>query len=156
MTQNPVVEAVADQFRRSLLMMENAVRAYPAQEWRRGDLAYLRPAGLAYHLVDTLDFYTCDTPPEAYRGKPLCPDWETAADEELPTQAQVLDYLAEMKARLAAWLETTDLLAPDTARPWTGPNTLGRALYLLRHNQHHISELYIELTRRGLSCPEWE
>ena len=68
----------------------------------------------------------------------------------------MLGYLARVNARLETWLAATDFLAPETVYPWTGASVLSRAMYLLRHCQHHVAELYLELTRRGLPCPEWE
>jgi len=149
-------QALSDQFRRTLVMFENAVRAYPAEEWRRGDLPYLRPSGLAYHMVETMAFYVSGQPADTFNWAQLEVDWETADSENLPDQAALLNYLAVVKPTLETWLAQTDFTAPETSYPWTGPNVLGRAMYLLRHNQHHVSELYLELTRRGLPCPDWE
>ena len=33
------------------------MEAFTPQEWRRGDMRYLRPAGLALHVVETIEFY---------------------------------------------------------------------------------------------------
>jgi hypothetical protein len=48
-----------------------------------------------------------------------------------------------------------EILAPETAFPWTGEARLGRALYLLRHHHSHLGELNAELRHRGLPRAEW-
>jgi hypothetical protein len=156
MNADSINQSLADQFRRTILMFENAVRAYPASEWRRGDLPYLRPAGLAYHLADTMAFYISGRPDDPSGWEQLGMDWETPDADALPDQAILLGYLGRVKTRLETWLAESDFLAEECLYPWTGPNVLGRAMYLLRHNQHHVAELYLELHRRGLPCPEWE
>lgn len=156
MGHDRLVHAVADQFRRTLIMFREAVRAFPAKEWRSGDLDYLRPAGVAYHVVEAIDFYAGDVPVDQFPwGKRFGVDWETDQSERLPSQEQVLVYLSEAESKLEAWLESADLLAPEQAFPWTGPIRLARVVYLLRNTQHHVAEMSLELTRRGYTPPEW-
>jgi hypothetical protein len=53
-------------------------------------------------------------------------------------------------------LHSTDFLSQEQQFPYTGPIILGRAMYLLRHNQHHLAEMCLELTRRGFQSPGWK
>ena len=48
-----------------------------------------------------------------------------------------------------------DLMVPEAVFPWTGPVVLSRAIYILRNTQHHLSEMSLELTRRGYRSPDW-
>ena len=85
-------------------------------------------------------------------------DWEAATPEQLPTQEQVLIYLNEVQSEVEKWLikaSDSELLLPDVEYPWTGGSVLGRALYLLRHNQSHLGELNAELRRRELPRAKW-
>lgn len=157
MTENDTIRiALQDQFQRCQKMLEGALQNYPLEEWKRGDLAYLRPAGLAYHLIETIDYYISGLDGDHFPFGTLGSDCFTPDSAGLPDKEQTGTYLALVNSRLEAWLAETDFLAPETLHPYTGTTVLSRAMYLLRHCQHHISELYIELTRRGLPCPEWE
>ena len=88
-------------------------------------------------------------------------EWEDATPEQFPTREQVLEYMNEMQTRVEAWLKgmkDSDLLSPDTSfdsPPRMGGSVLGRAMYLLRHSQHHLGELNGELRRRELPRAEW-
>lgn len=157
MSQDEVARTVADQFRRTLGMFREAVLAFPADEWRSGELDYLRPAGIAYHLLETIDFYTGDQPADQFAwGGRFGVGWESRQPERLPDQQQVITYLDEMETKLAGWFAATDLTAAEERFPWTGPSVLGRAIYLLRNTQHHLAEMSLELTRRGCDSPDWK
>jgi hypothetical protein len=156
MNGDSLAEALDDQFRRSLAMLRDVTKVVPAAEWRRGDTDYQRPAGLAYHALETIDFYTSGLSAEEFPwGERYGADWEGSRSDLLPTQAQVVEYLDKMQARLTTWLSEHDLSDEELVYPWTGTTLAARALYLLRHTQHHVAELYLEHTRRGGSTPDW-
>lgn len=155
MTQG-LTECIEDQFGRALGMYRTAAEAFPEEEWRRGDTPYQRPAGLALHIVETIEFYVSDQPAAEFLwGRRFGVHWEAIDSEKLPEQPPLLDYLAEVEEKLELWLAKVDLLAPEAAYPWTGGRVIGRAMYVLRHTQHHLSELSLEPTRRGYPAPEW-
>jgi hypothetical protein len=149
-------EIVIRQYGRSWRMVEEAVAAFAPEEWRTGEVAYLTPARTAYHIVETAEFYSGDTPdgfPWAHR---FGFDWEAdVAAGELPTQEAILSYLADVRPKVEAWLEAADLMAPDPAFPWTGGTVLDRAHYLVRHTHHHVGEMWAEVKRRGHGLPDW-
>lgn len=156
MNKNALGQAIAGQFRRALKMFRQAVLAFPAQEWHVGELDYLRPAGLAYHALETIDFYTSDQPAAQFPwGNRFGVDWEEQRSELLPPQEDLIAYLDEIESKLAHWFKTVDLTAPEQSYPWTGVSKLERTLYILRHTHHHLAEMCLELTRRGYSGPEW-
>ena len=47
MSDNAVTGAVLDHYQRALTMLREAIMAFPSDEWRKGDIDYLRPAGVA-------------------------------------------------------------------------------------------------------------
>ncbi len=143
------------QFERSWRMVEEAVGAFSAEEWRTGEIDYLTPARLAYHILETAEFYSGETRENFSWGHRFGCDWEGAEREALPTQADVLAYLTEMRSRVEAWLAEVDLSAADAAFPWPGDTVLDRAVYLQRHTHHHIGELWSEIKRRGHDLPNW-
>ena len=70
----------------------------------------------------------------------------------------ILKYLDEVEAQVQSWLDglgDAGLLESETRCPWTGDYVLCRALYLLRHVQHHLAQMNTELRRRGIDRPKW-
>ena len=156
MSDNNVTEAIQDHYQRALRMFRETIMAFPEDEWRKGDIDYSRPAGVAYHVVEGMDFYTGELTPDKFPwGGRFDVDWEETNSERLPSQDQVITYLNEVEEKLEEWFRKTDLLAKETKFPWTGDTGLGRAIYNLRNIQHHVSEMSLELTRRGYKSPEW-
>jgi hypothetical protein len=157
MAQDRIAEALSDQFTRAWGMFREAVLAFPADEWRKGEMDYLRPAGVALHVVETADFYAGDQSADEFPwGGRFGVGWEDRRSERLPTQEQLIGYLDEVEKKVEAWLRSTDFLSQEQQFPHTGPIILGRAMYLLRHNQHHLAEMGLELTRRGFQGPGWK
>jgi hypothetical protein len=153
---SPMAEAMADQFMRSLAMLREAMMAFPAEEWRKGDTPYERPAGLALHIVESLHSYSALKPGEYAEDAGLDVNWEEKDSSKLPTQNKLLTYLDEVEENLACFLTDADLKATEELFRWTGSTMLSRTIYMLRHTQHHLSELCLELHIRGLQAPEWQ
>ena len=153
---SPQVEAMADQFVRTLTMFREAVKAFPAEEWAKGDTPYQRPAGLALHTVEAIQDYTALKPGESGRGRRFGVEWEDRESSRLPAQKALLVYLDEVDKELARFLTDADLMAPEELFRWTGSSLLSRAAYILRHTQHHLAEMCLELHRRGLAAPQWQ
>lgn len=156
MEANPLAEALADQFVRALAMFREAVEAFPAAEWCKGDTPYQRPAGLALHLVEAIDDYAVLKPGESGRGRRFNVDWEEKDSSKLPAQDELLAYLDEVEPRLAHLLASADLTAAEELFRWTGSTLLSRAAYTLRHTQHHLAEMCLELHRRRYQAPRWQ
>lgn len=139
-----------------MFKFRQVLETFPEVEWRQGESAYQRPAGLAAHFLETIDYYTSGLAADEFPwGKRLGLDWEDPCDEVLPSQRLILDYLSEMEARVVKWTGRTELLTLDTLHPYCGETILGRAVYLLRHCESHLAEINLELRRRGLLGPEW-
>jgi len=152
---SPQAEALADQFIRALTMFREAVKACPAQEWRKGEAACRRPAGLALHLVESMGSYSSLRAGEGEGGR-FDVDWEDKDASKLPSQEDLLSYLDHVEARWAGFLAEADLMAPEELFRWTGSTLLSRAAYVLRHTQHHVAEMCLELHTRGLKAPQWQ
>ena len=155
MEAGPQAEALADQFVRTLWMLREAIQAFPAEEWRKGDTPYQRPAGLALHVLASARDYCALKPGDAEPADRFA-DWEGKDSSKLPSQADMLAYQHEVAQRLAHFLTEADLMAAETQFRWTGSTLLGRAAYVLRHTQHHLAEMCLELHRRGLRAPQWQ
>jgi len=153
---NTMAEALADQFMRTLSMLREAMRAFPSEEWRKGDTPYQRPAGLALHIVESLQSYSVLKPGEYAEDAGLDVNWEEKDSSKLPGQEKLLTYLDEVEENLARFLAAADLKATEELFRWTGSTILSRAVFMLRHTQHHLSEMCLELHIRGLQAPEWQ
>ena len=151
---SPQAEALADQFLRAFMMLREAIQAFPEAEWRKGDTPYQRPAGLALHaLVSSRDYYALE-PGDAEMADRFA-DWEDKDASRLLSQAEMLAYVDEVAMKAAEFLATADLTAEETQFRWAGSTLLGRAAYVLRHLEHHMAEMCLELHRRGFKSPQW-
>lgn len=154
MNTNSTNAVLLRQFNRSWQMFEEVVRQFPAETWRSDEIDYQIPARKAYHIVEGADFLI-GTTPEFEWGYRFGGDWEGMKPEDLPSQEAMLTYLEEINPKVEAWLLDLDLMASDEAFPWPGGTLLDRALYLLRHNQHHIGELWAACKQHDLDLPKW-
>ena len=139
-------------------MYQDLVNNISDEHWKTGDIEYLTPAKLAYHVLDCADFYTEPKPKEYVWGHRFNIDWKKVTPEQLPTKEQTKTYLEELMKKVNNWLQglsDSDLLSPEKTFPWTGKTKLGRAIYLLVHCRQHIGEINAELRRRGLPRIKW-
>ncbi|MBT3341528.1 MAG: DinB family protein [Gemmatimonadetes bacterium] len=141
-----------------------AIEQIPPDHWRTGDIDYLIPARHALHVINTVHGYCRHEQAESWNGltdeffgRSL--DWEGTAADELPDQTQCLAYLEHVGDLTRAWLDglsDEEILSPQEAFPWTGPNLLSRMIYVIRHSQDHSGQLNAELRRRDLPRSAWE
>jgi hypothetical protein len=157
MGKTHVENSLLDHFERSLDMFRSAIQNCPEAEWKKGDMDYLRPAGVAYHVVETIQFYGSDIPVNRFDwgGRFGC-DWESPDSLKLPSQEQVLNYLDEAWVIAKKMISNVDPESEEKSYPWTGKILHSRFIYLLRHIQHHTAEMSLELKRRGYACPDWK
>jgi hypothetical protein len=153
---NPQAEAVADQFLRTLSMFRIAVSTFSEKAWREGDSHYQRPAGLALHIVQTIDFYSAIKPGDRSEDPLTQITWEERDAKKLPSQEELLGYLDTVEERLASFIAKSDFQADEKLFPWTGFTVLSRTQYNLRHAQHHLADMAMELQRRGFRPPDWQ
>lgn len=152
----PQAEALADQFLRALAMLRQAIQAFPAEEWRKGDTPYQRPAGWALHVLTSTDDYCALKPGQAGAHPRFDVYWEEKDSSKLPSQDELLAYLDQVERKLAGLLAQADLSQAETLFRWTGATLLSRLIYALRHTQHHLAEMCLELHRRGIPAPQWQ
>jgi len=149
---------LADQFERMWLMLREAISNCGDGEWKRdAGHWFLIPSRLAYHIIETVDFYSRESPPEMEWARRFGVDWETREAEKLPGREPMLDYLEEIRASLGGKLRSMsdEALLADQAFPWTGATVLERMIYTLRHSMFHLGQIQAELRRRGLKGADW-
>jgi len=154
MSQLTIGEVLARQYDRVWEMLRDAISQLSDEQWRTSDCEWLAPIRLAYHLVETAEFYRFDDPQEA--TEPL--NWDEGPTEALPSQAELLAYLDRVQSMVREWLTAGgegEWLRPDDKYEWTGGTRLDRAVYSLRHSQHHVGQINAELRRKGLRRGKW-
>lgn len=154
--ETPLVRSLTDQYDRLWLSMRDALTKCPDDLWRKSDVDWLIPARLAYHAIQACDFYS--RPTRDFNWNNLQSNWETSPPDQLPSRQKILDYQAHVAQQVKAWLldlGDTGLLTEETVFIWTGALILDRAIYSLRHAQHHLGQLNAELRRHNLPRGEW-
>ncbi|MFX0125147.1 MAG: DinB family protein [Candidatus Hodarchaeota archaeon] len=111
-----------------------------------------------YHLIETAEFYSRSTPLGMEWGKRIGINWKLDSEDEINdkkskiTKETLLIYLKEIEKKISDLLNNTndnDLFNTDG---FDNGNLyfIEKALYLLRHNMHHIGELNKAL--RDVNC----
>ena len=150
-----------DQFHKAISMVRFTVGEFDAEQWRTGISWFQTPARVAYHLVESLEFYFSgkrDGQEFTYGHRFGGPWWEMH-DEQLPDQAGVLAYLDDVEGRIEAAfasLDDADLDAPFELYDWSGSTLVGHYAYALRHTMHHQGALTVLATHHGHENESWQ
>jgi|TARA_Y100000031_G_C7906840_1_gene242028 hypothetical protein len=149
---------IAGQFEDVWDMFQEAIEAFPDERWRKGDVTYLTPARIAYHIIETIDYYGRQNIDTFVWGHRAGINWETAEQGDLPSRNETLAYFDDVREANGIWLcvlGTEGLLAEDVVFHDEGMTHLDRVLYMMRHTHQHLGELCAELRRNELSRPTW-
>lgn len=155
------------QFGATIDMLDNALRACPAQLWR-GRLYNERalPAEfaefwyVAYHTLFWLDFYLSDSaedfvPPAPFTLSEFDPAGQLP--ERVYSKDELQAYLEYSRTRCRTRIETLpDVMVPQRCRPeWPEMSVAELLLYNMRHVQEHAAQLSLFLGQNGDSAPGW-
>ena len=149
MATSIIAATLCAQFDRVWNTFRDALSRLDDEQFVAGDAEWCVPREQAYHIVETADFYASDCEPEGFAWGHY-----VATNKE-----QVLAYTEQIEAKVKQWLSKhsdEQLLEPQPICVWTGTTVLDRALYALRHIQHHTAQINLELRRRGLPDGEWQ
>ena len=153
-----LVRSIQKQFAAAWDMLTEAVNVTEDREWQTGNPPHLVPARLAYHVIQTADYYVHPELTEFDWAGRFSSDWETADAGDLPDRMSIMSYLHDVRLKVNAWLELhgdEGLLEPDADFMDEGMTHLDRALYVLRHTQHHLGEWFAVLRERCIPRPVW-
>jgi len=150
-----------DQFKRAISMLRFTIELFTPEEYLAGLDYFDTPARLAWHVVESLDFYFSGKA----RGRDFgfghrfggTPHWKLP-DEAMPSRADLLPYLDEVEARIdSAFSDLTDasLSAPFDLYDWSGRTILGHYIYAIRHTMEHHGQLCVIATRYGHAEESW-
>jgi len=159
MESNRIGKELSAQFERTHQMLIKTIESYQGPAWVVGKENYLVPARLAYHLVETIEYYLSDVSSEEFSwGGRFGGDWEGMPALDLPGQKEMIEYLGEMMTELRKQLSAQKdetFLAENLTFPWTGKTKLGHILYVMRHSLHHHGELCALLYESGCKEVNW-
>jgi hypothetical protein len=123
-------------------VFERLVKDFDPDAWLHTGRGAIRPARLAFHILQSTRYYIQDSSALAFAsGKLFESNWATVAEENLPSQNDILECIQILQAKTDQWLSAMDLIAENTAFQWAGKTKLGVAIFLLRHSLFHIGEL---------------
>ena len=74
------------------------------------------------------------------------------------TRKEFARYCADARVEVATWLAALDdaaMLGASLSDDWRGNCLLDLTMYVLRHSQHHLGDLFSELRRREIDRPKW-
>jgi hypothetical protein len=90
-------------------------------------------------------------------GKSFDSNCATVTEDALPSPADVVACLDNLKAKTHAWLSALDLDADNRCFAWAGETNVSVVVFLLRHSLYHIGELSCLLneSRHGKAEDNW-
>ncbi|MFX1516458.1 MAG: DinB family protein [Promethearchaeota archaeon] len=136
------------EFQNSWSMLRQAINNISEEFWLTtvNDWSY---SWNIYHIIETAEFYSRNTPHGMKWGKRANINWEIDSEEEITkkksriTKGFLLQYLEEVEQVISDVLtNSTDEEFFDTDEFDQGDLLVfEKLIYLLRHNMHHIGEL---------------
>ncbi len=134
-------DSLLDNYRKAIALVAEVTRQFDQEEWRRGINFFQVPSKIAFHIVDTLDFFFRENPDDGYQwGHRFGGAWWQLSDDAQPNQEAVLEYLTEIEERIVqhfGWLDDASLVTPYDTKKEHGETRLGHYVYALRHTMHH-------------------
>ncbi|MFX0212323.1 MAG: DinB family protein [Candidatus Hodarchaeota archaeon] len=148
-----------EQFNRMWKLLSEVIVKTPNDIWGK-DLRSLHASSrLAFHTVETVDFYIGETETNFPWGKKFGePLWETFTESKLPTKAQVKEYADEMKKKVETiFAKCNDIkfLEPQKIFSWTGETLLDRFVYILKHSYYHLGQINQLIKESGNEPTDW-
>lgn len=154
-----VVKALQSNFRSTFGLMRETIANFDDETWRKEYTWFLVPVRVAYHTIESVDYYFRDLQQPftwGYRfGRPY---WEMPNNEQ-PAQAELLAYLDELEARLTACFdemqdeELGEIYDPNAEIPDT---KIWHYTYALRHTTHHQGSLAALADILGVQSADWD
>jgi hypothetical protein len=115
---------------------------FDPKAWLHTGRRTITPARLSYHILKAVKYYLEDSTTNYFEsGKSIDGNWETAREEDLPSQQDILACIQELREKTETWLSEMDFNAANNTFQWAGETKTGVAIFLLRHTLYHLGEL---------------
>lgn len=141
-------------FLASLQMLTEGIEKIPDHLWRQEHSDdYLIPVRITYHIFLGLEWFVSTVPPEEHRKtRRYNLDW-TGPVDAMPDRQEMLADLEWMTGRIhewfAAWMQ-------EAAEGVDSSPRMEKALYFLRHTQHHLGEFCAVARLLQQERPAWK
>jgi hypothetical protein len=130
------------QYAHTWKVFERLVNDFDNNAWLHTGRGTITPVRLAFHILKAVKYYLEDSSTILFAsGKSFDSNCETAQEEELPSQNDILACINELKVKTEAWLSEIDFSSENRSFPWAGETKLGVVIFLLRHSLYHLGEL---------------
>lgn len=153
-----LIDILRKQYAHSWRMLADGIESCSDAQWQATiDDPFFVPARVAFHVVQTIDFFTSPAA-KGFDWQAHGFNWEEAPVEDLPDRAKVSGYLDAIREKLDTLLSSMDetvLMDSDSKFASYFSCPFERFNYALRHSHHHIGQLSLDLQRRGFSEIEW-
>jgi hypothetical protein len=117
------------------------VEGFDKDAWIHTCRKTITPARLAFHILISAKYYLEDASSMAFAsGKSFDIKWESAKEEYLPSQRDIIPCIGEIKARTEAWIKEMDFTAKNPSFDWAGETKLAVVIFSMRHTLYHLGE----------------
>jgi len=146
------------QYAHTWRVLAGIVQDFDRETWLHFGCGTMTPARDTFHLLQGVKYYIEDSSTLKFASeKSFDSQCGTVPEAELPSQADILACIDELKARTEAWLSALDFTAENKPFEWAGKTKLDVVLFLLRHTLYHVGELSSMLneSRHGVAEDNW-
>jgi hypothetical protein len=134
-------------------VLEETIRIIRSSDFKSGERPREVPARQALHIIGTFDRYSSKNYRWSARyGKSIGLFGKKCTKDEIPSKAEVLRYLAQVRRQYVAYVRAL----PDSylekevkSKPGRFKSNMGRYIYMIRHNTLHLGYMRSELIDRG-------
>jgi len=152
-------DGLVDQFDRSLAMLRHVINNIPEEKWLVGFSGLFAPAMIAYHTVESLDFYFSGKTEEEFQwGYRFRGPWWETKPEDWPSKQEVIAYLEEVAQTITLFFDgitEDELVKAFDLYDWSGTTVLVHVIYALRHTMHHQGQLAAFQCYFGIDKETW-
>ena len=131
-----------EQYGHTWRVFKRIVKDFGRDAWIHTGRGAATPVRIALHILQGVKYYIEDSATTIFEsGKSFECNSETAKEEELPSQNDILTCIDGLKVKTENWLSEMDFSAENKSFEWAGETKLGVVIFLLRHSLYHLGEI---------------
>lgn len=118
------------------------VNDFDVNSWIHTGRKATTPARLSFHILKSTKYYLEDPSTIVFAsGKSFDSNAETAKEEDLPSQKDIILCISDISLKTEKWLSEMDYNSTNSTFEWAGKTKLGVVIFLLKHSIFHLGEL---------------
>ena len=123
-------------------ILQRLVKGFDQDAWTRAGRGTNTPVRMAHHILQGVKYYLQDSTTVVFAsGKPFEDKCWEVAEQDLPSQDDILVCIDEFRTKTEKWLNEMDFEAENESFGWAGETQLGVAMFLFSHTVYHLGEL---------------